>query len=494
MYLTVITFLTAMTCLGGSTRLQEGAAASAPAGIEALAAELDRILPGLLEKNHVPGAAVAVLGKGRIALERGYGLTDRAAGTPVTSQTGFNVGSVSKTVAAWGVMHLVDQGKLDLDAPVEKYLTRWHLPKSRFDVKEVTVRRLLSHTAGLSLHGYPGWEPEAKLPTIEQSLSGRTNGAGEVCLIMEPGTQWKYSGGGYTLLQLLIEEVTGRDFCEYMEEKILTPLGMHHSSFEFSEEILAGSSVAHDRFGNPVDCVRFTARAAAGLHTTLEDLSAFALAAMEGADNASPGRGVLEPATVALMLSSAPATKGIWGLGYIMKTLLPDVTAMGHTGGNEGWVAEFWIAPKTGDGVVALTNSTDGGNVTPLVFHLWYRWLIQARGLMPDRPNVKADETNNKYLGTWKGKIDIGDRRISFTIELGADADRNVEGTYTTKRAGTLDLKAIELSGNRFEAHIEGVAGSLFQGTGEGSETIAGDYYENGKMTFFMKKVSGKRK
>ena len=107
----------------------------------------------------------------------------------MTPTTGFNVGSISKTIAAWGVMTLVEQGRIDLDAPVATYLTRWSLPESGFDEDGVTMRRLLSHTAGLSLHGYPGWGPDELLPTLEESLSGNTNGAGAVGVI-EPGTRW----------------------------------------------------------------------------------------------------------------------------------------------------------------------------------------------------------------------------------------------------------------------------------------------------------------
>ena len=139
----------------------------------------------------------------------------------MTTQTGFNIDSISKTIAAWGVMKLVEEGKIDLDAPAENYITRWKLPESDFDSKKVTVRRLLSHTAGLSLHGYPGWTANDRLSTIEESLDGRNNGPGRVEMIIKPGTKWKYSGGGYTILQLIVEEVTGQKFEDYMQTQVL---------------------------------------------------------------------------------------------------------------------------------------------------------------------------------------------------------------------------------------------------------------------------------
>jgi len=143
-------------------------------------AELDEKIPAWLEEFIVPGAAIALIDDGKVILQKGYGYADVKNGVKVNGKTGFNTGSISKTVAAWGVMKLVEQGKIDLDSPAENYLTRWHLPETEYDVNKVTVRRLLSHTAGLSLHGYPGWSPTDTLPTIEQSLSGKTNGVGDV--------------------------------------------------------------------------------------------------------------------------------------------------------------------------------------------------------------------------------------------------------------------------------------------------------------------------
>ena len=129
------------------------------ASLSELLDKLDAEAPGWLEQASVPGAAVAVIRNGEVVATRGYGFADVAKSIPVTPTTGFNIGSISKTIAAWGVMTLVERGELDLDAPVETYLTRWHFPESEFDEKGVTIRRLLSHTAGLSLHGYPGWGP-----------------------------------------------------------------------------------------------------------------------------------------------------------------------------------------------------------------------------------------------------------------------------------------------------------------------------------------------
>ena len=177
-------------------------------------------------------------------------------------------------------MNLVQEGKIDLDAPAEKYLTRWHLPDSKFNSEEVTIRRLLSHTAGLSLSGYPNWTFRDTLPTLEESLNGKTNGVGRVEIIIKPGSKYEYSGGGYTVLQLIIEEVTGQKFQDYMQEEILNPLGMTNSSFKIDEKILRASATEYDNFGEAIDFEIFTAQAAAGFHTTIEDFSRFVIASL----------------------------------------------------------------------------------------------------------------------------------------------------------------------------------------------------------------------
>ena len=134
--------------------------------------KIDEKIPQLLHDYFIPGAAIAIIEDGEIVLQKGYGFSDIEKEIKVNTKTGFNIGSISKTVAAWGVMKLVQEGKIDLDAPAEKYLTRWHLPESEFDSDEVTVRRLLSHTAGLSLSSVSAGIDYENLPTLEGMVDG----------------------------------------------------------------------------------------------------------------------------------------------------------------------------------------------------------------------------------------------------------------------------------------------------------------------------------
>ena len=254
-----------------------------------------------MEKADVPGVAIALVQDGALTWTRGFGFADREKRMPVTSQTVFQVASISKSVAAWGVMTLAEQGQIDLDAPVERYLTRWHLPAADSGVydSEVTTRRLLSHTAGLSLHGYPGFDPDSgPLPTLEANLSGATNGAGDVHVAFRPGTRWEYSGGGFTILQLLVEERSGKSFVDYMRQAVLEPLGMHSSSYDWLPGLRARTAVAYDRAGRRLPNYRFTELAAAGLYTTAEDLGRFVAAGLTGPHGEPPGRGLLRPETI----------------------------------------------------------------------------------------------------------------------------------------------------------------------------------------------------
>ena len=343
--------------------------------IKQFVSEIDQKIPQLLNDYIVPGTAITIIEDGKVILKKGYGYADVANGTKVTNTTGFNIGSISKTVAAWGVMKLVQEGKIDLDAPAEKYLSRWHLPKSDFDANGVTIRRLLSHTAGLSLHGYPGWSPKDELPTVEQSLNGKNNGPGRVEMIMEPGTKWKYSGGGFTILQLIVEEVTGQRFEDYMQAEVLNPLGMTSSSYTIDDKIMEASSKEHNNFGDEIDFELFTAQAAAGLHTTIDDFTIFAMASLYANKKIKKPQQILTAATIKEMMEPAPASNGRYGLGYQVDAIKEtSVTLRGHGGANTGWHALMMVDPVSNDGFIMITNGGAGHNIYRQIFCDWMFW------------------------------------------------------------------------------------------------------------------------
>jgi CubicO group peptidase (beta-lactamase class C family) len=251
-----------------------------PKETHAFTSTVDAVTPSLLREYAVPGAALALIQKGRVVWMQGYGFADVASGTRVTAETVFNVGSISKSPTAWAVMQLVDQGKVDLDRPVDSYLKRWHLPASSFDNSQVTVRRVLSHTSGISNHDFHGWDPESPLPPIEDSLSGKT-GTGEVRVVAAPGSGFHYSGANYAILQLLIEEVSGQSFQEYVKANVFQPLHMSNSQYGLPPKFHDVMATPYDGLGGAQPILRYNELSAAGLTMTVRDLAAFAAAGLK---------------------------------------------------------------------------------------------------------------------------------------------------------------------------------------------------------------------
>lgn len=282
-------------------------------------------------------------------------------GKPVDGDTLFQAASLSKWITAWGVMTLVESGRLDLDAPVETYLTRWKLPPSDFDNEAVTVRRLLSHTAGLSDGlGYLGFPPHRPVQSLEASLTRAADAApgasGSVRLGAEPGSGWRYSGGGYTLLQLVVEEVTGETFAGYMQRAVLDPLSMRRSTYRSpSNDELAGF---YDKDGSDAPHYRYTATGAASLYTSAADLARFIQAHLPGLGGEPAGRGILSPATLESMRRPHAAQYGVdhWGLGLIL--YVPNSEGghvIGHDGGNAPAInTSARFDPASGDGIIVL--------------------------------------------------------------------------------------------------------------------------------------------
>jgi CubicO group peptidase (beta-lactamase class C family) len=287
----------------------------------------------------------------------------KSVGAPVGRDTVFQVASLSKWITALGVMSLVDAGKVDLDAPVEPYLKRWKLPPGEFDNRQVTVRRLLSHTAGLTDGlGYGGFKPGEPVQPLPASLTRASDASpgrdGVVRVGLKPGSQWRYSGGGYAILQLLIEDITGEPFNAYMRRAVMLPMGMTNSTFETPADGAADVAEFYDAAGKLATHYRFSAPSAAGLYTSAADLEHLIAAVLPGPDGAQPGRGVVTPESLALMRKPQGYQYGveIWGLGQALYA--PNNAGsfiVGHDGNNDPAInTAARYDPASGDGVVVL--------------------------------------------------------------------------------------------------------------------------------------------
>ena len=286
-----------------------------------------------------------------------------SVGEAVDVNTSFQTASLSKWITAWGILVLVQEGKLDLDAPVSSYLTRWALPESKFDNNMVTVRRLLSHTAGLTDGlGYAGFEPGAEVQSLEESLKGPADvspgASGVIEVGYEPGSEWRYSGGGYAILQLLIEEVSGESFEGFMHRAIFQPLGMVHSSYSWTPAEGSKLATFYDANSNASTHYRFSAVAATSLYTSASDLTRFIQAHLPGKNGEPIGRGVLEPTMINEMWRPHASKFGedIWGLGTILYAKNDKGGfVVGHDGNNEPAInIAARLNPATGNSIVIL--------------------------------------------------------------------------------------------------------------------------------------------
>jgi len=276
----------------------------------------------------------------------------------VDENTVFPTASFSKWITALGVMSLVEDGRVGLDDPVAMYLTRWRLPNSPYDEEDVTVRRLLSHTSGLTDGlGFGDYEAGEPVPSLEETLANPRASSGrdvEIAVGAEPGNKFAYSGGGYLILQLLIEEASGQDYQSYIKEKILDPLEMRKSSFDFIGNI-DGATDSFDVNGKPAPQYQYAAPGATGFASSVADLTRL----VKAIGSAEPA---LDLSAQTLQSMREPEAfvygAGIWGLGTMLyaPTRSGD-SVFGHDGANEPAInVSVRINPETKDAYLMLVN------------------------------------------------------------------------------------------------------------------------------------------
>lgn len=306
----------------------------------------------------VPGVSIAVIHDGKIDWARGFGMT-RKDGAPVTADTLFQAGSVSKPVAAMAALRLVQDGKLSLDSDVNATLKSWTLPPSAFTAtKPVTLRALLSHTAGTTVHGFAGYAAGEAVPTLPQVLNGAAPANSKPVIVDQPvGEAYRYSGGGYSIAQQMMVDATGQPFPALLREHVFKPIGMAHSTEDQPLDAARLAKVAwpHDTQGAPIPGGPHTypEMAAAGLWTTAEDLARFVIDLQHSAQGRADG--VLSPEMAKTMLTPV---KGGYGLGLNVGGASAQ-KYFAHDGSNAGYKATL-VGYPGGDGVVVMTNGDQG--------------------------------------------------------------------------------------------------------------------------------------
>lgn len=348
---------------------------------KALDAEL-HTLEQRMRHYKVPGVSLVVIEDGEIAWKKAYGLRQAGTDDRVDTETLFQAASISKPITALATLQLVEQGQIDLDTNVNEYLKSWQVPDNEFTTdKPVTLRGIMTHSAGLSVDGFIGYLPGRPLPKLVEILDGvRPANSEPVRVFQTPGKSMSYSGGGTTVQQLLLEDVTEQPFADLMQEMVLEPLGMTRSTFQqpLPEPLHANAAVAHQ---SPKPHARkwniYPEQAAAGLWTTPSDLARAALAIR--AAYRGQADTLLDQATAQQMLSRSrvePSDRA-FGLG-------PHVTGQGeslafdHGGGNIGFRCFLVLFVQSGDGAVIMTNGGAGRAL--------YRELLHAIATAYDWP------------------------------------------------------------------------------------------------------------
>ncbi|MEM6676131.1 MAG: serine hydrolase [Planctomycetota bacterium] len=370
-----------------------------------------------------PAVSVAVILDGELAWARAWGVTDAKSGRAVDANTLFQAASISKPVAALAALVLLESGDLGLDEDVNGLLQRWKVPDSEFtEIEKVTPRRILNHTAGLTVWGFPGYDPSGAWPTAPELLDGKGN-TDPVRVYRRPGIGWQYSGGGYTVLQVALEDVTGKDFATLMGELVLSPLGMQRSTYA---QPLPGLLEANAALGHSGDGSRvaggahvYPEQAAAGLWTTPSELARYLIAVQT---MAAGGEGLLDPMTIEEMLE--PGANG-HGLGPSISREA-DGLRFGHGGSNAGFKCNMFASIEKGYGAVVMTNADPGFTLGQEIFQA----LAAHYGWPGFEPEVKSilpldDDALGLYAGTYElegfGRITIEARDGALTLSTSWD-------------------------------------------------------------------------
>jgi CubicO group peptidase (beta-lactamase class C family) len=328
----------------------------------------------------VPGISVAFVYHEELAWTQGYGVVEEGGEKPVTNETIFQAASISKPVTAMVALHLVEAGLLDLDADVNDMLHSWKVPESQHtrvrrdgSQPKITLRGLLSHSAGFTVKGYRGYTPDRQLPTLQQILKGeKPANSRPVRVVQRPGKGYKYSSGGYMVVQQMIEDVTGRSLAVLAKEIIFDKLGMANSTFDskLPKAYLPRAATGHNKNSKIVSGKWHTypEQAAASLWTTPTDLARLIVEILKSYKNES--NLVLSAEMTRQMLIPQVNIGVDWDCGLAFNIIQKDgMTRIGHPGWNVGFHCIMLGCLEAGQGLIWMTNGENGRHLGLEVSH-----------------------------------------------------------------------------------------------------------------------------
>ncbi|GJM35444.1 MAG: hypothetical protein DHS20C18_44450 [Saprospiraceae bacterium] len=321
-----------------------------------------------MEHYGVPGVSIAVINNGKIEWTKVYGVMDKESKSPVTAKTLFQAASISKPVTAYGALTLVEQKKVALDEDINSFLKSWKLPDNEFTKdKKVTIKNLLNHSAGITVHGFLGYSPDLPVPTLVEVLNGTSPAnSGPSVVDKVPEESFRYSGGGYNIIQQMMIDVEGKPFPEIMNELVLQPLEMNNSTYNqpLTGEQLTMAATGYLPDGSMVKGKRHTypEMAPAGLWTNAEDLAKFVVNIQETLKGNSK-KGLSKEMTTKML---TPFVEDFIGLGIFIDKKKDEVY-FGHGGWNEGFSSDMVAHKDKGYGVVVLTNANQPDFISELI-------------------------------------------------------------------------------------------------------------------------------
>ena len=425
---------------------------------EIAAERLEKNLPALMKEADIPGLSIALIRDGKLVWNRGFGFKNSQTKEPVTEETVFEAASLTKPVVAYVVLKLVDAGKLDLDAPLSKYLPgNYDLAADDARINQITARRVLTHTTG-----FPNWRPVRNSKTL--------------LIHFPPGERFSYSGEGFVYLSKAVEQITKMKLEDYVREAVFVPLGMNSSSLAWQERYKSLKTFNHDALGYPTGQGEGVSPNAAGsLQTTTADYAKFVSAILNGTGLKKETRKLMLTPQSKVDESCRVCTGGApkklsteigWGLGWGLQ-MTDEGNSFWHWGDNGNNKAFIVAFEKQKDGIVVLTNGANGLFILKEILedglggkHPAVAWINTGRFDSPARVLLKSiiNDGAEKAIADYRKKREastdnkLDEGRIN---SLGYDLlrARKIDEAIAVFRLNTEDFPA---SANTWDSLAEG--------------------------------------